>query len=157
MSALIGLGILTSSCQNVSTLQSAKAAQNTPSYVEGSTAFVNVDGTDAPQLWSVPGFSIQHEIVAMQKAGMTPEQILTSGTSVIGLYFKDVDNFGTVGVNQRADLILLNENPIDNLYGSKHPPVSWCAGSGYLEVKLTKNSAKLRRERKNNLSLYYYR
>ncbi len=78
-------------------------------------------GTDAPQLWSVPGFSIHHEIEAMQAAGLTPEQILVSGTSAVGAYFETFDAFGTVSPNGRADLILLNENPLENLDALKSP------------------------------------
>jgi len=78
-------------------------------------------GTDAPQLWSVPGFSIHHEIDAMQDADLTPEQILKSATSAIGDYYKAVDDFGYVLPDMRADLILLNENPVKDLGTLKSP------------------------------------
>ena len=78
-------------------------------------------GTDAPQLWSVPGFSIHHEIDAMQDAGLTPEQILKSATSAIGDYYKGIDDFGYVLPDMRADLILLNDNPLKELDTLKSP------------------------------------
>ena len=70
-------------------------------------------GSDAPQLFSVPGFSIWREIESMRDAGLTAAQILKSGTSAAGRYFADKDAFGTVTVGARADLILLNGNPFD--------------------------------------------
>ncbi|MGH9338808.1 MAG: amidohydrolase family protein, partial [Acidobacteriota bacterium] len=71
-------------------------------------------GTDAPQTFSVPGFSIHREIQAMAEAGMTPYQILRSGTVQVGEYFEDKDEFGTVEEGKRADLILLNANPLSD-------------------------------------------
>lgn len=70
-------------------------------------------GSDAPQLFSVPGFSIWREIESMRDAGLTAEQILKSGTSAPGRYFADKDTFGTIKEGARADLILLNKNPYD--------------------------------------------
>ena len=69
-------------------------------------------GTDAPQLFSVPGFSIHREMQAMTDAGMTPYQILQSGTTNIAAHFGKLDDFGTVETGKRADLILLDANPL---------------------------------------------
>ncbi len=72
-------------------------------------------GTDSPQLFSVPGFSLHREMQAMADAGMSPYEILVSGTRAVGEYFRRSDTFGTVAVGRRADLILLNSNPLDDV------------------------------------------
>jgi imidazolonepropionase-like amidohydrolase len=72
-------------------------------------------GTDSPQIFSVPGFSLHREMEAMAEAGMTPYEILESGTKNVGDYFRSQDNFGTVGVGQRADFILTNSNPLEDV------------------------------------------
>ena len=72
-------------------------------------------GTDAPQVFSVPGFSIHREMRLMAEAGMTPYEILRSGTRTIGEYFKSKDTFGAIAVNQRADLILLDADPLKDV------------------------------------------
>ncbi len=72
-------------------------------------------GTDAPQLFSVPGFSIHRELPYMKAAGMSNYEILLSGTKHVGEYFSDKDEFGTVAAGQRADLILLKDNPLKDL------------------------------------------
>ena len=72
-------------------------------------------GTDAPQQFSVPGFSLHREMNWMTDAGMTPFQVLTSGTAAVGRYFENEDVFGLVAVGHRADLLLLNTNPLDDL------------------------------------------
>jgi imidazolonepropionase-like amidohydrolase len=69
-------------------------------------------GTDAPQQFSVPGFSIHREIQAMAAAGMSPYEILRSATRNVGDYFAARDKFGTIGVGRRADLLLLDANPL---------------------------------------------
>ena len=73
-------------------------------------------GTDSPQMFNVPGFSLHREIAVMQEAGLTPWQILESGTRNVAEYAaKDLridGTFGTVAVGNRADLILLDANPL---------------------------------------------
>ncbi|UTW55761.1 amidohydrolase family protein [Kordiimonas sp. SCSIO 12610] len=78
-------------------------------------------GTDAPQVFSVPGFSIHNEMATMQEAGMTPQEILKSATLAVGNYFKTKDRFGQVRAGYRADLILLNGNPLTDLEYMKNP------------------------------------
>jgi imidazolonepropionase-like amidohydrolase len=72
-------------------------------------------GSDAPQQFNVPGFSIYREIERMTAAGMSPFDILASGTANVGAYFRAQDNFGTIAVGKRADLILVDANPLENL------------------------------------------
>jgi len=69
-------------------------------------------GTDAPQIFSVPGFSIHREIEAMKNAGMSDYAILHSGTAAVGNYYSDTDFFGKIEEGARADLLLLDSNPL---------------------------------------------
>lgn len=72
-------------------------------------------GSDAPQLFSVPGFSLHREMRVMAEAGLTPYRILESGTRNVAAYFDALDRFGTVEVGRRADLILLEANPLEEV------------------------------------------
>lgn len=72
-------------------------------------------GSDAPQLFNVPGFSIHHEIDGMQKAGMTPLEIIQSGTINPAIYFGMEGRFGEIKEGLDADLILVNANPLEDL------------------------------------------
>lgn len=67
-------------------------------------------GTDSPQLFNVPGFSIRREIQLMADAGMKPYEILRSATQRAGEFTKWPS--GTIEPGQRADLILLDGNPL---------------------------------------------
>src|SRR5262249_48548522 len=53
-------------------------------------------GTDSPQLFNAPGFSIRREMEMMAAAGMTPYQVLRAGTQQPGVYLKR--HCGTVTV-----------------------------------------------------------
>jgi imidazolonepropionase-like amidohydrolase len=72
-------------------------------------------GSDAPQLFSVPGFSLHREMRAMVKAGMTPYQVLETGTRNPATYLKAEKEFGTVEVGRRGDLILVDDNPLKDV------------------------------------------
>jgi len=72
-------------------------------------------GTDAPQQFSIPGFSLHREVAYMVRAGMTPYEVLVSGTRNVGRYFADKDTFGLVAEGHRADLVLLAANPLDDI------------------------------------------
>lgn len=72
-------------------------------------------GTDAPQQFSVPGFSIHREIPLMLQSGMTPYEIIRSATKNVGDYFKDKDRFGLIAAGQRADLLLVKGHPLEDV------------------------------------------
>jgi len=72
-------------------------------------------GSDAPQQFNVPGFSIHREMRRMADAGINAYEIVKSGTANVGQYFKAQDSFGTIAVGQRADLILVDANPLENV------------------------------------------
>ncbi|HKY61152.1 MAG TPA: alpha/beta fold hydrolase, partial [Gemmatimonadota bacterium] len=72
-------------------------------------------GTDSPQLFSVPGFSLHREVTRMAAAGMSPWEILASGTRAVGEYFAGEDDFGTIAPGQRADLVLLSADPLQDV------------------------------------------
>ena len=76
-------------------------------------------GTDAGMAGMVPGFSLADEIAALVDAGLTPRQALSAATENAGRFVREhVDetaSFGRVRQGGRADLILLDQNPLDDL------------------------------------------
>ena len=76
-------------------------------------------GSDAPQLFNVPGFSIHHEIDGMERAGLSPLEILQSGTVNPARFFGMEDSFGKIREGMAADLILLQHNPLNDLSALK--------------------------------------
>jgi imidazolonepropionase-like amidohydrolase len=72
-------------------------------------------GSDAPQWWNVPGFSAHRELKAMVTTGVSPFQALESGTINAARYFGTASSTGSVASGRRADLILLDANPLENI------------------------------------------
>ena len=68
-------------------------------------------GTDSPQIFSVPGFSIHREMAAMVRGGMDARSVLESGTRHVGEYLQGQDAFGVIAPGQRADLLVVRRNP----------------------------------------------
>ncbi|WP_026210865.1 amidohydrolase family protein [Flexithrix dorotheae] len=72
-------------------------------------------GSDAPQIFNVPGFSIQHEMGYMVEAGLSPFETLKMGTTNPAEFFEATHQFGKIKEGLAADLILLSENPLDDI------------------------------------------
>jgi imidazolonepropionase-like amidohydrolase len=75
-------------------------------------------GSDAPQWWNVPGFSIHRELQVMVAAGLTPYEALRSGTANVAAYFGTSATAGAVAKGKRADLVLVDANPLDDISNS---------------------------------------
>ena len=75
-------------------------------------------GSDAPQTWNVPGFSAHRELKMLVTAGLTPFQALQSGTINVARYFGTDSSAGTVAKGKRADLVLLDANPLQDIGNS---------------------------------------
>lgn len=76
-------------------------------------------GSDAPQVFNVPGFSIHHELQGMLDAGLTPLEALQIGSINPATFFEG--NFGQIKEGMEADLILTDKNPLDDLKNLKDP------------------------------------
>lgn len=70
-------------------------------------------GSDAPQVFNVPGFSIHHEIQSIIDAGISPYEVLKSGTVNPAKYFKQEGEYGVIKEGASADLVLTSANPLD--------------------------------------------
>jgi imidazolonepropionase-like amidohydrolase len=76
-------------------------------------------GTDSPQMFNVPGFALHREVRVMADAGVPVYKVLESGTRNVAEYARRdlglADDFGTVAVGKRADLVLLDGNPLEDV------------------------------------------
>jgi imidazolonepropionase-like amidohydrolase len=72
-------------------------------------------GTDAPQLFSVPGFSLYRELPVMVEAGLTPYEVLRTGTVNVAQFLGTEAEAGTVAAGRNADLLLLDANPLEDI------------------------------------------
>lgn len=76
-------------------------------------------GSDAPQVFDVPGFSVHHELRYLVDAGLTPYEALKTGTVNVGKFLKRED-IGVVKEDAVSDLLLLNGNPLEDISQAKN-------------------------------------
>ncbi|MBA3562850.1 MAG: amidohydrolase family protein [Gammaproteobacteria bacterium] len=72
-------------------------------------------GSDAPQVFNVPGFSAHRELGLLVAAGLTPYEALRAGTAAPARFFGAADTFGIIAEGLEADLVLLEANPLEDI------------------------------------------
>jgi imidazolonepropionase-like amidohydrolase len=72
-------------------------------------------GSDAPQIFNVPGFSAHRELESMVAAGLTPMEALRSGTVLPARFFGREGEFGQLVAGAAADLLWLRDNPLEDI------------------------------------------
>lgn len=100
-------------------------------------------GTDTANPFVIPGFSIHEELQNFVDAGLTPYQALKAGTSDAAEFLKKQDEFGTVAVGRRADLILLEANPLDDVRNAARRVGVMVHGRWFSEAELQDRLEKL--------------
>ncbi len=67
-------------------------------------------GSDAPQVFNVPGFSTHRELSLLVESGLSPYEALRTGTVAVAEFLGT--NTGEIAVGRDADLVLLDDNPL---------------------------------------------
>lgn len=105
-------------------------------------------GSDAPQVFNVPGFSAHHEMKAMVKAGLSPYETLKAGTVNAAAFFDQKGKFGEISEGAAADLMLVTGNPLDDI--SNMGAIEWVMVRGklldrqFIDAELEKIAAMYR-------------
>jgi imidazolonepropionase-like amidohydrolase len=72
-------------------------------------------GTDAPTASQLPGISVFDELTEFVRAGLSPFKALRAATTAPAEMLRHDREFGTVAPGRRADLLLLDANPLENV------------------------------------------
>jgi len=97
-------------------------------------------GSDSPQIFNVPGFSLHRELDALVAAGLSPYEALYTGTAAVAEFLGS--NGGVIAVGRDADLVLLDANPLNDIRNSRRIHGVMLRGSWYgaraLEARLSR-------------------
>ena len=74
-----------------------------------------MSGTDTPLPIMIPGFALHEELAVMVDIGLSPYDVLRTSTYNPAMYLGELDEFGTIEVGKRADLVLLKANPLEDI------------------------------------------
>jgi hypothetical protein len=75
-------------------------------------------GSDTVLPGLVPGFALHRELRELVKAGLTPFEALRTSTTTPFEYLGESETAGTIEVGKRSDLVLLDENPLEDIASS---------------------------------------
>ena len=72
-------------------------------------------GSDAPDWFMSPGWTLHRELKTFVEAGLTPYQALQAATVNPATFLNAQSEWGTIERGKRADLVLLSANPLENI------------------------------------------
>jgi hypothetical protein len=75
-------------------------------------------GTDLTNFYTLPGFDLHLELALLVEAGLTPLQALQAATIGPARFLGRTDEFGTVAAGQRADLVVLEADPLRDIHNT---------------------------------------
>lgn len=89
-------------------------------------------GTDANAEPGAPanvkhGESMHHELELLVQAGLSNLEHLRAGTSLPARYF-GFDDRGIIAVGKRADLLLIKDDPVQDIKATRTVQRVWCKG-----------------------------
>lgn len=80
-------------------------------------------GTDSSFVTLVGGFAVHDELEVLVGSGLTPYEALVTATRAPGEFVAETlgrgPGFGTIEVGKRADLVLLDANPLDDISNTR--------------------------------------
>lgn len=129
-------------------IQAAEAGQHDPAEAWAMTRRANVVrlamvralheagapllfGTDAPQPFVYPGYSLHDEFALHREAGLSPAEILRADTVGSAAFLHETREFGRIVVGARADVLLLDRDPEADMSALRSPAGVMAAGRWY--------------------------
>jgi imidazolonepropionase-like amidohydrolase len=95
-------------------------------------------GTDSLNPCVVPGFSIHDELEDLVTAGLTPYQAIKTATVNAAEFLGAASEFGTVTVGKRADLILIDGDPLKEIKNTTRRAGVMVSGQWLAEAEIRK-------------------
>jgi imidazolonepropionase-like amidohydrolase len=95
-------------------------------------------GSDSPEFLFLYGFSQHRELEALADAGLSNYAALEAGTKNPSMFFGSLDKVGTIEKGKRADLILLNANPLKDISATENRAGVMLKGNYYAQEELDK-------------------
>ncbi len=102
-------------------------------------------GTDTPNPWVVPGYSLHSELERLVQCGYSNLEVLQMATARASEFLGTPGEFGVIRPGARADLLLVEDNPLVDLSVLRHPRGVMVQGRWLSEGELERLSGALLR------------
>lgn len=95
-------------------------------------------GSDSPEFLFLYGFSEHRELKALADAGLSNYAALEAGTKNPSMFFGTLEKVGTIEKGKRADLVLLDANPLENISNTEKRAGVMLKGKYYAQTEMNK-------------------
>lgn len=95
-------------------------------------------GSDTPEFLYLYGFSEHRELKALADAGLSNYAALEAGTKNPAMFFGSLDKVGTIEKGKKADLVLLDANPLENISATEKRSGVMLKGKYYTQTEMNK-------------------
>ena len=95
-------------------------------------------GSDTPEFLWLYGFTIHREMKALSDAGLTNFAVLEAATKNPALFLGTAADTGTIEKGKRADLVLLDANPLENIANTERRSGVMLKGKYYTQAEMNK-------------------
>jgi hypothetical protein len=109
---------------------------------EGVPVMAGTDAMGVPMV--IPGRSLQQELVLLTRSGFSPYEALRAATVAPAQFLGKEQDFGTIAKGRRADLLLVDGNPLENVAVLSRPAGVMVRGRWLPRQELDAMLAKLK-------------
>jgi imidazolonepropionase-like amidohydrolase len=95
-------------------------------------------GSDTPEFLWLYGFTMHREMKALADAGLSNYAALEAATKNPSMFFGTLEKVGTIEKGKRADLILLNANPLENISNTENRAGVMLRGKYFTQTEMNK-------------------
>jgi imidazolonepropionase-like amidohydrolase len=93
-------------------------------------------GTDAPDSFAFPGSGLHDELEHLAQAGLSPMEVLRAATSDPARFLDLEGQAGTVAAGARSDIVLLTDNPLEDINAVRNIDTVILSGAVYNRASL---------------------
>ncbi|HEU4714975.1 MAG TPA: amidohydrolase family protein [Pyrinomonadaceae bacterium] len=95
-------------------------------------------GSDTPEWLMLYGYTLHLEMVDLRDAGLSNYAALEAATRNPASFFGTSDKTGTIAIGKRADLVLLDANPLDDVANTQKRTGVMLKGKYYTQAEMNK-------------------
>jgi imidazolonepropionase-like amidohydrolase len=93
-------------------------------------------GSDTPEWLMLYGFTLHLEMIDLRDAGLSNFAALEAATRNPAMFFGTLDKTGTIEKGKRADLVLLDANPLEDIANTQRRTGVMLKGKFYTQVEM---------------------